>query len=56
MPRRMSVWPAAIHTRTPLGIGIIVAQNAQNPPKRIGVDFIVDGHAAPRAKLDFDHS
>ena len=23
MPRRMSVWPVAIHTRTPLGIGII---------------------------------
>ena len=24
IPRRMSVWPAAIHTRTPVGNGIIV--------------------------------
>jgi hypothetical protein len=27
----MSVWPAAIHTRTPLGIGIIVRSEHSEP-------------------------
>jgi hypothetical protein len=31
MPRRMSVWPVAIQTLTPLGIGIIAASEAQAP-------------------------
>src|SRR5271156_5509818 len=31
MPRRMSVWPVAIHTRTPLGIGIIVRSERSEP-------------------------
>ena len=35
--------------------GSSFAQNTQNPPKRIGVHCAVDAHAAPRAKLDFDH-
>ena len=38
MPRRMSVWPVAIHTRTPLEIGIIAAtapsKHASTPPSR----------------------
>jgi hypothetical protein len=28
----MSVWPAAIHTRTPEGMGIIVAAMPSSPP------------------------
>jgi hypothetical protein len=35
--------------------GSSFAQNVQNPSKRIGVHRVVDAHAAPRAKLDFDH-
>jgi len=31
MPRRMSVWPVAIQTLTPLGIGIIATSEAQAP-------------------------
>ncbi len=31
MPRRISVWPVAIQTLTPLGIGIIVVARAQEP-------------------------
>ena len=31
MPRRMSVWPVAIQTLTPLGIGIIAVSEAQEP-------------------------
>ena len=31
MPRRMSVWPVAIQTLTPLGIGIIAVSEAQGP-------------------------
>src|SRR6266850_2476617 len=31
MPRRMSVWPVAIQTLTPPGIGIIAASEAQAP-------------------------
>ena len=30
MPRRMSVWPAAIHTRTPVGSPIIAAPKLDN--------------------------
>ena len=55
MPRRMSVWPVAIHTRTPrLASGSSFAQNAQNPTKRLGVDVAVDAHAFPGAKLDLN--
>lgn len=41
MPRRMSVWPTAIHTRTPEGTGIICAQErataaASTSPSTIG--------------------
>jgi hypothetical protein len=34
--------------------GSSFAQNVQNPSKRIGVDLVVDAHAAPGAKLDLD--
>ena len=32
MPRRMSVWPVAIQTRTPEGMGIIAAACSSSPP------------------------
>jgi hypothetical protein len=32
MPRRISVWPVAIHTRTPEGMGIIAAAVPSSPP------------------------
>jgi Transposase DDE domain group 1 len=32
MPRRMSVWPVAIHTRTPEGMGIIAAASLLSRP------------------------
>src|SRR6267378_1282148 len=31
MPRRMSVWPVAIQTLTPLGIGIIAGSEHRGP-------------------------
>jgi hypothetical protein len=31
MPRRISVWRVAIRTLTPLGMGIIIASEAQGP-------------------------
>ena len=34
--------------------GSSFAQNAQNPPKRGGVDLVVDAHAVPGAEFDFD--
>ena len=34
--------------------GSSFAQNAQNPPKRRGVDLVVDAHAVPGAEFDFD--
>jgi hypothetical protein len=37
MPRRMSVWPVAIYTRTPEGMGIIAAASPLSRRCQIGI-------------------
>ncbi|MDH2407041.1 hypothetical protein QCM77_45625 [Bradyrhizobium sp. SSUT18] len=56
MPRSMSVWPVAIQTVTPLGIGIIAASEAQAPLRCLGVNIPVNPNATATAKLNLDCS
>ena len=51
MPRRMSVWPAASQTRTPVGNRDHRAQRRQHAPQRGGADPLADAdHRAVRQR------
>jgi hypothetical protein len=52
MPRRCGPSRSTPAPRSASGSSF--AQNAQNPPKRGGIDVVVDAHAGPRAEFDFD--
>ena len=54
MPRRISVWPVAIHTRTPEEMGIIAAAVPSSPPPPVRIDGPgnTQTNAAPKLQLD----
>jgi hypothetical protein len=58
-PRRMSVWPVAIHTRTPDEIGIIarpsIGQRCNRRRQHRRVDCARDLHPRSARELDLDH-
>src|SRR3984893_14350991 len=57
IPRRMSVWPVAIHTRSPEATGIIAADlrpARDRRRQRRGVDRASDPHPRTRGELDLD--
>jgi hypothetical protein len=54
MPRRMSVWPVASHTRTPDGMGIIAAPAPFHGRCQIGRRGGRNAQTGHPAKLDLD--
>ena len=54
MPRRMSVWPVAIHTRTPLGIGMIVRPERSEPAEAHRRRRCCRRARGSRSQFDFD--
>jgi hypothetical protein len=55
----MSVWPVAIQTLTPLGIGIIgssPAQNIEDPPQRVSINVLVNADTRAATEFDLDQA
>ncbi|WP_377827959.1 hypothetical protein ACFKHW_28145 [Bradyrhizobium lupini] len=56
MPRRMSVWPVAIQTLTPLGIAIIAGSEHRGPAPTRQRRHFVNADTLAVTELDLDHA